>query len=395
MSTDLWLATIVIAVASFAAATWLANRRLAPRLAAAERARLEIERNLVAARSATQASRDRLSIVETLVGDALVYFDAAGLLAGASPAALSWFDLGGGANAAEPRRSAMAALRSADLAELADAGRTGPTDAHVVRAGGRTLVARAAPLPDGGVVLAMRDDTELERLARARRDLVANVSHDLRTPLTSIGLMVDALAADGQPPAQSAQLLRRIGEQLAVLNHLVAGMLDLDRLESGHAVFQLRPAALSELVTTALGSVRPQIEQRDVKVEVSVPADTMVLADAAAVLRLLTNLLDNAARFSPQGGVIRLTADAGPAETHDLVTVSVADEGPGIPPADLERVFERFYRTDRSRAGTGAGLGLAIARHVVEGHGGSIRAANRPLGGTVITFTLPAARAPT
>jgi two-component system phosphate regulon sensor histidine kinase PhoR len=393
-ATNPWVLVLALATVLAAVAAWLVRRHYAKRLAAAEMGSQEDQRTIASARAMAQASADRHAVVEALVGEALVYLDANGLVAGASPAAMDWFDLSGPTALTDERRSTMAALRSADLAELADAGRDGRTEAHVVRIAGRTVLARAAPVPGGGVVLAMRDDTELERLARARRDLVTNVSHDLRTPLTSIGLMVEAVAADEQLAARSELLIRRIGEQLAVLNHLVAGMLDLDRLESGHAVFQLRPVMLAELVVGALGSVRPQIEQRAIRVQVDVPENLWVLADSPAVLRLLTNLLDNAARFSPAAGTILVGAEAGLADDHEVVIVSVADEGPGIPPADLERVFERFYRTDRSRAGTGAGLGLAIARHVTEGHGGSIRAANRTLGGTVITFTLPAAHAP-
>jgi two-component system, OmpR family, phosphate regulon sensor histidine kinase PhoR len=376
-----------IALGAFATAWWLL-RRQADLEAMGQRALRAAGQQVEAAEARTHHLAARLKAVEHLVPEALVFVSPEGTVAGASPAAIEWFDLDALDQTRAP--SAMAVLRSAELNELVARGRDGETEPLWLRHLGRTLSARAAPLPDGGVVLALRDETELERLVRARRDLVANVSHDLRTPLTSIGLMVEALSdgADNSPELIHT-MLARIAEQVATVNTLVAGIVDLDRLESGHAVFQLRPTALEPIVRAAIASLQAQVEHQGVQVSAAVDPGLRVLADGPSVQRALTNVLDNAVRFSPPGG--RVTVEAQLRADAERVEIVVADEGPGIAPADLDRIFERFYRSDRSRSGGGAGLGLAIARHIVEGHGGTISAGNRPHGGTEIRLTLPSA----
>jgi two-component system phosphate regulon sensor histidine kinase PhoR len=369
---------------------WWLRRRARAREALLERSVVAAARRADASAARVATLEARFAVLEAMVGEALVYIGRDGTVRGASPTAVEWFDLNITSPGGAPL-TAMAALRSAELLELVEAGLNAQSETRLVRHGNRVLRAHAAPLPDGAL-LVLQDETDRERLARARRDLVANVSHDLRTPLTSIGLLVDALA-DGavDQPALARSLVARIGEQVAALNSLLEGMLDLDRIESGQALFRLRPHRLTELVESALSALRPQVEQQAVTVTVAIPGATTVLADAPYVVRVITNLTDNAVRFSPPGGVVTLTASGGSGDEADLVVVSVADDGPGIPPADLERIFERFYRSDRARTGSGSGLGLAIARHIVEGHGGTIRAENRPERGTVFRFTLPAA----
>jgi two-component system phosphate regulon sensor histidine kinase PhoR len=246
------------------------------------------------------------------------------------------------------------------------------------------------PAPQGEVVLAVRDETNVERLARARRDLVANVSHDLRTPLTAIGLLVETLADSGLEDVTLARtLVDRLSEQVATLNALAQQLVDLERIESGQALFQLQPVRLLELVSVAKASLDPQFAEYGVSLELTIDEDLKVLADRPHVVRLFTNLLDNALRHSPEGGTVNVAASA--ATEVDRVEVTVADEGPGMAPDDLDRVFERFYRADPSRSGKGAGLGLAIARHIVAGHGGEIRAEHAPGGGALLRFTLPVA----
>jgi two-component system phosphate regulon sensor histidine kinase PhoR len=388
LSAGTLLAFLVGALVGAAVLGLWATRRDAARQAEAERSRQAAERSAAEAEQRAAGLGARLAAVEGLVGEGLLYFGPSGALAGASPSARAWFDLD--RRAASP--SAMAILRSAELVEVAEAARRGEPAPRRVRHQGRTLWADAAVLPDDGVVLSLRDETDLERLARARRDLVANVSHDLRTPLTSIGLMLDALAGGAlAQPELAERLLAQITEQVTTLNALVEDLLDLDRLESGHALLQLRPTALDEVLHAAAAGLMPQIEQRGLSLSIEVSPGLRALADAPHVQRLVTNLLDNAVRYSPNGSRIWIGAAPGEGEESDLVVVTVTDEGPGIPPADLERVFERFYRSDRARAGGGSGLGLAIARHIVEGHGGTIRALNRPGGGTEVRFTLPAA----
>jgi len=366
-----------------------AERRRAGRL------RLEAsaaERRAAAAEAGARAAEARLAAVERGVSEGLVYLTPDLKVDGASPSARVWFEL-------DPagRPSLLAAIRSVELAEAVRIALAEGTQLGAFRLGGRTYRMRVEPAAEGGAVLAIRDDTDRERLARARRDLVANVSHDLRTPLTAIGLVVEALAGGAlADPALGPQLVATLGEQLVTLRALADGLVDLDRLESGQAHFRLQPVTVRSLARAALASIAPQFDQRDVRLATDLPARLRVLADPPHVGRVLTNLLDNALRYSPAGGTVRLAATPAPdgSPEPDRVEISVTDEGPGIAPSDLDRVFERFYRADRSRTGKGAGLGLAIARHIVEGHGGRIVADHAPGGGALLRFTLPAAEAP-
>jgi two-component system, OmpR family, phosphate regulon sensor histidine kinase PhoR len=391
---DNWAALALGVLLGGLGATWWLLRRQARLEALTRRALRAAGREVEQTRSQLALLAERLAWAERLVSEALVYVSPDGLVVGASPAAREWFELDVDERGQVP--SAMAALRSAELAALVERVRAGEEEQpQRVRWAGRVLGARAGRLPGGGVILALRDETDLDRLARARRDLVANVSHDLRTPLTSMGLLVEALTAGGvDQPERARPLLDRIAEQLAVLNALVEGLLDLDRIETGHAVFQLRPVDLHGLLSEVTEGLRPQLDQGQVRVVAGLPAEAWVLADPAYAGRVLTNLLDNAVRFSPAGGQVRVTARPGDGDEAGHWVIAVADEGPGIPPGELDRIFERFYRADRARSGVASGLGLAIARHIVEGHGGTIRAANRPEGGAVFRFTLPAAEAP-
>jgi two-component system phosphate regulon sensor histidine kinase PhoR len=319
------------------------------------------------------------------VTDALLFVDADDIVIGASPAAKEWFGIPSGS-----RPSLMAAVRSEEIVDAVAAARRGDSSPRTIRWRHRALRAHAVQVPQGGVVLAVRDESRLERLARARRDLVANVSHDLRTPITAMGLMIEALANGGlDDPKLARDLVSRLGEQIGTLNVLARQLVDLEQIESGQAHFQLQPIPLVELTAAAVSSLAPQFEERNVHLSIDVDPELCVLADRPHAMRVFTNLLDNALRFSPDSGRVEVSAAA--ADEPDRVEVTVADEGPGMAPDDLERVFERFYRADPSRSGKGTGLGLAIARHVVNGHGGSIRAERAPSGGTLVRFTLPVA----
>ncbi|MBI4769920.1 MAG: hypothetical protein HY784_05760 [Chloroflexi bacterium] len=175
--------------------------------------------------------------------------------------------------------------------------------------------------------------------------------------------------------------------EVEALQQLAQELLDLAQIESGRALVRLVPVPVSELVSAPVERLRPQAERKGQQVEVDVSAELVALADEEQVRRAIGNLLHNAIKFTPQGGRVRLRAQA----AGDDVLVEVSDSGPGIPPEDLPRVFERFFRGDRARAGGGTGLGLAIARHVVEAHGGRIWAESegRPGKGAVFRFTLP------
>jgi signal transduction histidine kinase len=226
---------------------------------------------------------------------------------------------------------------------------------------------------------------QLADVDRQRRDLIANVSHELRTPIGALQALLENLADGVEPPDPAT--LRIALAQTERLGRLVAQLLDLSRMESG--ALPLRPIAFP---------VRPLLEQAlrerelgepgAVRLKVSVqPGDLAAHGDPERVHQVVANLLDNAIRHSPPEGRVWLSAHADAAVT----TIAVTDEGPGIPPHEAERVFERFYRTDgaRSTRAGGTGLGLAIARWIVDAHGGAIRAEQREPHGCRVVVELP------
>ena len=241
-----------------------------------------------------------------------------------------------------------------------------------------------------GVALWLQDLTELQRLGRSRRDFVANISHELRTPITSIRLLVDTLR--GTAPVDAAardELLEKISVETEALAQLAQELLDLAQIESGQTFVRMVASSVADLVSGVTARLGPQAERKRIAVRVEVPEDLVALADMDQVTRALGNLVHNAIKFTPEGGQIWVTA----CQRDGDIEIEVGDTGRGIPPDDLARVFERFFRGDRSRASGGTGLGLAIAKHVVEAHGGRIwvESEGRSGRGAVFRFTLPAA----
>ena len=235
-----------------------------------------------------------------------------------------------------------------------------------------------------------RMSAELQQMEQLRRDLVANVSHELKTPISALRAHIENLL-DGveRPDPDTLQVMLAQSERLG---RLVEQLLDLSRMESGDLPLHREEVPLAPLVSEVLSEIGVARADRAVRLEGSIPSDVpAVFADRERVHQVLFNLLDNAVRFTPPGGEVRVTA-----ERHDgSVDVHVADTGPGIAPEHLPRLFERFYRVDpaRSRDDGGTGIGLAIARSVVEAHGGRIWAHSEPGKGTVFTFELPVASA--
>jgi signal transduction histidine kinase len=230
----------------------------------------------------------------------------------------------------------------------------------------------------------------------ARREMIAAVSHDLRTPLTTILAMVEAMAdgvvSEGDEVRRYLALVR--GE-VQHLSRLIDDLFELSQIESGALRLALEPTHLPELLEHTLAAYQAPARDGEIRLEhTSDPAVPPVRADPARLMRVVRNLVDNALRFTPAGGRVRVEARADGPD----VRVTVADTGPGLAEEDAERVFERFYRGARSRSrdggsATGAGLGLTIARGLVQAHGGRIWAEPSQGHGAVFCFTLPAAAA--
>jgi two-component system phosphate regulon sensor histidine kinase PhoR len=257
----------------------------------------------------------------------------------------------------------------------------------------RTIMATAAPATGGaehGVILVLHDITELRRADQIRRDFVANVSHELRTPLTAIRGYVEALSDGDASPDDSRRFLEVIARHTRRMERLVGDLLRLARLDAGQETVELTACDTQALASGVIADLSSAVDERGQRVEVSVaPGGEKIRADPVKLHDALRNLVANAIAYAPEHTRIRIAA----APVDGRVALSVSDEGPGIPDEDLGRVFERFYRVDKSRARDpgGTGLGLAIVKHLVELHGGQVRAENRPEGGARFTITLPAA----
>ncbi|HYK83055.1 MAG TPA: ATP-binding protein [Gemmatimonadales bacterium] len=253
--------------------------------------------------------------------------------------------------------------------------------------GGRALLLAGRALPNGGALLVIRDVTELRRLEAVRRDFVANVSHELKTPLTSLAGYAETLASEAGAETQTGQFARTILSNARRMQRLVDDLLDLSRIESGRWQPAPEHVDVTALAREAWAPFADRARERRATFAVDAAAPWGVTADADALRQVFTNLFDNALRHTPAGGRISVAADAAPGG----VTLTVTDTGSGIAPEHLPRIFERFYRADpgRSRDEGGTGLGLAIVKHLVEAHGGRVDARSAVGRGTTIRIFLP------
>jgi two-component system phosphate regulon sensor histidine kinase PhoR len=240
-----------------------------------------------------------------------------------------------------------------------------------------------------GYLVMIQDLTQLRRLQTIRQDFISNVSHELRTPLASLRALVETLrdSALDDPPA-AHRFLDRMEVEVDALTQMVEELLELSRIESGQVPLRLNPVLPSAAIVPAAERLRAQAERAQLALTIDIPRDLpLVLIDAGRIHQVVTNLLHNAIKFTPPNGSIRLTA----APEGDYIQVTVEDTGIGIAPAELPRIFERFYKADRSRAVGGTGLGLAISKHVIQAHGGTIWAESEEGEGSRFYFTLPMA----
>jgi len=267
--------------------------------------------------------------------------------------------------------------------QLLERGIRGEAASREIELGDRYVLLSVRPRGDGSVVTS-RDLTRLRRLEGVRRDFVANVSHELKTPLTSVMGFAEALADEEMPPERARDFGRRILENGIRMRRMIEELMDLSRVESGTWEPEPVDVSLADAARAAWQAVGPP----DPELEMEVEEGTTVRADRDALRSVLRNLLDNAARYSPKGETVTVSAES----ADGMIRVRVRDRGPGIPTAHLARVFERFYRVDtgRSREEGGTGLGLAIVKHLVRAHGGEIGVESEVGRGSIFWFTLPA-----
>jgi len=339
-----------------------------------------------------ELSRDRARLDAILFGmvEGVLVVDAAGRVQLANRAAQSMLRM----DTSSIGRPYVEVIRHPDIAaQLGTALRGQEVDSREIaltRDPGRTFVARAAPVSrggGGGAVLVLHEITDLRRADQIRRDFVANVSHELRTPLTAIRGYVEALLDDRSDSEDARKFLEIIARHSERMERLVSDLLRLARLDARQEALDLASCDLQQLFNTVIADVAQTAEAKHQQITTAVDeAGSRVTADPAKLHDVLRNLVENAVHYSPDNAAIRLEA----MHHNGVVRISVSDSGPGIPPEDLSRVFERFYRVDKSRARPGGtGLGLAIVKHLVELHGGQAVAENPPDGGARFVITLP------
>jgi len=330
---------------------------------------------------ALSEDRAQLLAVLTSMVEGVMVLDARGYVLQINPALEHMFGI---ARTEARGRPAAELFRHQQLSELVDAAlrsRANHEAEIVLPLTGRCLHIEASAA--GGerdneacVVLVFHDITELRRLETIRKDFVANVSHELRTPLTSIKGYVEALL-DGakDDPVAAGSFLEIILNQSNRLNLILDDLLELSKIESGSVHFKQEPIDLCPLIDRTIAMMKTLADKKRHRLLASVdPALPPVEGDEERLVQVLTNLLDNAVKYTPVGGTITVGARVAPASADRMIDLSVADTGIGIPEPDRPRVFERFYRVDkaRSRELGGTGLGLAIVKHLVEGLSGQV-----------------------
>jgi two-component system phosphate regulon sensor histidine kinase PhoR len=339
-----------------------------------------------------EQARDRARMEAILAGmvEGVIAVDAQGRLQLANDAArrmLKLDDLAVG-------RHYVETIRHPAFADLVAAALGGHTPDSVQlsppRDLSRTIMARAAPVRSGGpygAVLVLHDITDLRRADQMRRDFVANVSHELRTPLTAIRGYVEALAEGDATADETRQFLGIVMRHALRMERLVKDLLRLARLDAGQETLEMVVCDTRALVQSVAADLSAAMAQRHQQVQIDVaPGAESLRGDPAKLHDVLRNLLANASTYGPeQSAVVVAARPAG-----DRIAISVSDHGPGVPEDELPRIFERFYRVDKSRARDpgGTGLGLAIVKHLIELQGGSVRAENRPEGGATFTIEL-------
>lgn len=254
--------------------------------------------------------------------------------------------------------------------------------------GDTTVSLTARPLVNGGAVVALFDLTPIRKLEAVRRDFVANVSHELRTPLTIVGGFAETLLDPDIPAERRADFAKTILSNTQRMQRIVDELLDLSRIETGHWRPRPQSIRIADLSAEVFGRVAASAKAKGVTLDTTIEPDAQTIyADRTALEQILLNLAENAIRHTGEGGriTIRTTREA------EGTSLDVADTGSGIPPEHLPRIFERFYRADsgRSRDAGGTGLGLAIVKHLVEAHGGSVRAESLMGVGTTIRIFFP------
>ena len=347
--------------------------------------------NLSAAIGALRKERDVLGGIVSAMHEGLLVLDDAGRIAVTNPALREMLQLGSDAVGKYPRE----VIRHPDFASLLEqckrSGEPAQVEIELVRLKPSYLLLHAVRIAEtGGLLIVFVDVTEIRRLERVRTDFVANVSHELRTPITAIRGYAETLRAgalsEGDVAANMVEIIFRQSERLS---RLVEDLLELSRLEAREFKLSQQPVLLQDTAQRAADAVRPRAESKGIRLAIEVPVDLRALGDEPALEQVLLNLLDNAVKYMPGGGEVKIAGRA----RDGRCEIEVRDNGIGIEAKHLSRLFERFYRVDkgRSREMGGTGLGLAIVKHLVAAMHGEVEVTSTPGAGSTFTVVLPLA----
>jgi two-component system phosphate regulon sensor histidine kinase PhoR len=354
--------------------------------------------NLMASQVNTQidalmAESSKLNAVLDQMTDGVVIADDQGRVKMINPAAERMFRVD--SNKAIGR-SLAEVLRHYQLVEIWQTCRnTGELQAGILEINLERIYLQAVATPlgealPGSILLLLQDLTQLRRLETIRRDFISNISHELRTPLASLKALAETLQEHALDDPQAARrFLQRMEIEVDALSLMVLELLELSRIESGKVPLAFEAVSPVEILESARDRLHLQAERANLSVDIDCPGDLPnISVDPPRIEQVVVNLLHNAIKFTAEGGQVTLSARMhGPAKNQ--IIVSVQDTGVGIPVEDMPRIFERFFKADRSRSGGGTGLGLAIAKHLVEAHNGHIWAESQEGKGSIFSFTLP------
>ena len=242
------------------------------------------------------------------------------------------------------------------------------------------------------ILVLLSDESEAERVHEVRRDFVANISHELKTPIGALSLLSEAVLSAKNEPAAVEKFASRMQQEAKRLTELVQEIINLSRLQDSDPLQIAEPLSVGELISEAVDQCQTTSEARKIGISVSDQTDTKVFGDRDQLLMAIHNLIENAINYSPENTKVSISTST----DSDIVTISVTDQGIGIPESDLERIFERFYRVDpaRSRETGGTGLGLSIVKHVAAKHGGEIKVWSSQNVGSTFAFRLPIYQTP-
>ena len=336
-----------------------------------------------------ESDQIRLEIVLNAVPDPLVALSSNLEVLYCNNAAAALFDV---PNAEIVGRPLIEVTRDYEIDELVNlvAGEDSIQQTRLVNLGKDRSPYRvgAVPLKDSGdwnVLLVFVDLSAFQKTEQVRRDFVNNVSHELRTPVSVILMLAESIANDDLESDEIQDFVERITLQTGRLRILTDELLDLSRIESGVTTVHPEMLKLTEIFSSVLENLRPILETENIEVFFDSNSTVGVEADRAMLTLIVSNLIDNALSFSSRGSSIQIEVQ----KSLSVISLSVRDHGPGFPEEDKDRIFERFYKSEQSRATDGAGLGLAIVKHAVRTHGGTVQAENALDGGAIFTVRLP------